>query len=122
VAQAAFASGNPYLTFRDTLGTIYQDDDFPALFPACGQPGLPPWRLALVTMMQFREPLSDRPGALASRRGHALAAAELAPRAKWRRGARKVRLDFLSVLPPTQCDAPHRDAADGQKFAGDDHR
>ena len=30
------------------------------LFPACGQPGLPPWRLALVTMMQFREHLSDR--------------------------------------------------------------
>jgi hypothetical protein len=36
VAQAAFASGNPYLTLRDQLGTIYQDDDFTALFPACG--------------------------------------------------------------------------------------
>jgi transposase len=67
VAQAAFASGNPYLTLRDQLGTIYQDDDFTALFPACGQPGLPPWRLALVTMMQFRENLSDRQAAEAVR-------------------------------------------------------
>jgi transposase len=67
VAQAAFASGNPYLTLRDKLGPIYQDDDFTALFPACGQPGLPPWRLALVTMMQFRENLSDRQAAEAVR-------------------------------------------------------
>ena len=56
-----------YLTLRDALGTIYQDDDFTALFPACGQPGLPPWRLALVTMMQFRENLSDRQAAEAVR-------------------------------------------------------
>jgi transposase len=67
VARAAFASGNLYLTLRDELGTIYQDDDFVALFPACGQPGLSPWRLALVTMMQFRENLSDRQAAEAVR-------------------------------------------------------
>jgi transposase len=46
VARAAFASGNPYLTLRDELGPLYQDEDFTALFPACGQPGVPPWRLA----------------------------------------------------------------------------
>jgi transposase len=67
VAQAACASGNVYRTLRDTLGTMYQDDDFPALFPACGQPGLPPWRLALVTMMPLRENLSDRQAAEAVR-------------------------------------------------------
>src|SRR5262245_19774090 len=67
VARAAFPHGSPYLTFRDALGTIFQDEDFAALFPAWGQPGLPPWRLALVTMMQFREQLSDRQAAEAVR-------------------------------------------------------
>ena len=62
VARAAFPKGNPYLTLRDQLGTIFQDEDFTALFPACGQPGLSPWRLALVTILQFREQLSDRQG------------------------------------------------------------
>src|ERR1043166_2272353 len=57
VARAAFPKGNPYLTLRDTLGTIFHDDDFAALFPLVGQPGLPPWRLALVTIMQFRDRL-----------------------------------------------------------------
>ena len=63
VARAAFPKGNPYLLLRDTLGTIFQDDDFAACFPLDGQPGLPPWRLALVTIMQFRENLADRQAA-----------------------------------------------------------
>jgi transposase len=67
IAQAAFPKGHPYLTFRDALGTIFQDEDFPTLFPAWGQPGLPPWRLALVTIMQFRENLADRQAAEAVR-------------------------------------------------------
>src|ERR671918_153657 len=67
VARAAFPKGHPYLTFRDALGTIFQDEDFAALFPAWGQPGLPPWRLALITIMQFREQLSDRQAAEAVR-------------------------------------------------------
>src|SRR5467141_3654033 len=67
VARAAFPKGHPYLTFRDALGTIFQDEDFAALFPAWGQPGLPPWRLALVTLMQFRENLADRQAAEAVR-------------------------------------------------------
>src|SRR3989441_3456999 len=67
VARAAFPNGRPYLTRRDHRGTIYDDGDFPALFPASGQPGLPPWRLALVTLMQFRENLSDRQAAEAVR-------------------------------------------------------
>ena len=67
IARAAFPKGNPYLTLRDQLGTIVQDEDFAALFPACGQPGLSPWRLALVTLMQFRETLADRPAAEAVR-------------------------------------------------------
>src|SRR5262249_26294246 len=67
VASAAFPKGNPYLTLREHLGSIFQDEDFAALFPAWGYPGLPPWRLALVTIMQFREQLSDRQAAEAVR-------------------------------------------------------
>ena len=51
VARTAFPKGNPYLLLRDTLGTIFQDDDFTTCFPRDGQPALPPWRLALVTIM-----------------------------------------------------------------------
>jgi len=60
VAKAAFPKGNLYLALRDKLGTIFQDEDFAELFPHDGQPALPPWRLALVTILQFRENLSDR--------------------------------------------------------------
>ncbi|HEY5869733.1 MAG TPA: IS1182 family transposase [Candidatus Tectomicrobia bacterium] len=67
VARAAFPKGHPYLTFRDALGTVFQDEDFRVLFPAGGQPSLPPWRLALVTIMQFRENLADRQAAEAVR-------------------------------------------------------
>jgi transposase len=67
VARAAFPKGHPYLTFRDALGTIFRDEDFATLFPAWGHPGLPPWRLALVTIMQFRENLADRQAAEAVR-------------------------------------------------------
>jgi transposase len=54
-------------SLRDALGTIVADEDFAPLFPSCGQPGLPPWRLALVTRMQFRETLADRQAAEAVR-------------------------------------------------------
>ena len=67
VARAALPKGQPYLTFRDALGTLFQDEDFTALFPAWGPPGLPPWRLALVTILQVRENLADRQAAAAVR-------------------------------------------------------
>jgi transposase len=67
IAHAAFPKGHPYLTLRDHLGTLFQDEDFAALFPAWGYPGLPPGRLALVTIMQFRENLADRQAAEAVR-------------------------------------------------------
>ena len=67
VAQAAFPKGSPYLTLRDQLGTMFQDDDFTDLYPNKGQSALTPWRLALVTIMQFRENLSDRQAAEAVR-------------------------------------------------------
>jgi transposase len=67
VARAAFPKGNPYLILRDELGTLFHDEDFIELFPVQGQPGLPPWRLALVSVLQFRENLSDRQAAEAVR-------------------------------------------------------
>src|SRR5688572_21078476 len=67
IARAAFPKGNPYLTLRDHLGVIFQDDDFVDLYPDNGQPGLSPWRLALITILQFRENLSDRQAAEAVR-------------------------------------------------------
>ena len=67
VAHAAFPKGHPYLTCRDALGTIFQEEDVTALFPAWGYPGLPPWRLALVTLRQFRDHLADRQAAEAVR-------------------------------------------------------
>jgi transposase len=60
VARAAFPDGNPYLRLRDDLGTIFHDTDFTDLYPLTGQPALAPWRLALVTVLQFREDLADR--------------------------------------------------------------
>ena len=67
VARAAFPKGSAYLRLRDTLGTIYTDADFAALFPRRGQAAEAPWRLALVTVFQFAEGLSDRPAADAVR-------------------------------------------------------
>ena len=67
VARAAFRKGNPLLKLRDELGAIFADADFADLFPRLGQPGLPPWRLALVTLLQFREDLPDRQAAEAVR-------------------------------------------------------
>lgn len=63
VARAAFPRGNRYLTLRDTFGPLFCDEDFAALFSHRGQPAYPPWRLALVTVMQFMEHLSDRQAA-----------------------------------------------------------
>jgi transposase len=60
VARAAFPKGNRYLRLADEMETLFTDDTFQALFPTYGQPALPPWRLALVTLLQFAEGLSDR--------------------------------------------------------------
>src|SRR3712207_2710931 len=60
IARAAFPKGSPYLTLRNTLGTIFEDGHFADLYPKQGQPACPPWRLVLITLMQFREGVSDR--------------------------------------------------------------
>jgi len=67
IAYAAFPKGNIYMKLRERIGTIIDDEDFVALFAKDGAPGLPPWRLALVTILQFHENLSDRQAAEAVR-------------------------------------------------------
>jgi len=67
VARAAFPKGNAYLRVYDTLGPIYSNPQFAALFPKDGQPAVAPAQLALVTIFQFAEGLSDRQAADAVR-------------------------------------------------------
>jgi transposase len=67
IARAAFPKGHRYLRLADELETLFTDEAFLALFPAHGQPAEPPWRLALVTLLQFAEGLSDRQAAHAVR-------------------------------------------------------
>ncbi len=60
VAHAVFPKGHRYLRLRDELGTIYNDALFAPLFSVRGYPATAPWRLALVTVLQFAEGLTDR--------------------------------------------------------------
>lgn len=67
VARSAFPKGNPYLTLRDELGMLYADSTFAPLFVHRGRPVEAPGRLALVTVLQFVEGLTDRQAADAVR-------------------------------------------------------
>jgi transposase len=67
IARAAFPKGNVYMQMRDVLGVVYDDASFSPLFAARGRPAEHSWRLALVTVMQFAEGLSDRQAAEAVR-------------------------------------------------------
>jgi transposase len=63
VCRAAFPKGNVYMCLCDEIGVIYQDGAFAPLFSARGKPAEAPWRLALVTVMQYAEGLSERQAA-----------------------------------------------------------
>lgn len=67
IARRAFRKGTVYMQMRDVLGTFFTDDQFVDLYPADGQPAYAPWRLALVSVMQFAENLTDRQAADAVR-------------------------------------------------------
>jgi len=67
VAHAIFPADAPLLRLHDALGPLYNDPLFADLFPSHGQPAETPWRLALVTVFQFMEGLSDRQAAHAVR-------------------------------------------------------
>jgi transposase len=67
VGRAVLPEGNVWMQMRDELGTLCEDEDFRDLFPSRGQPAEAPWRLALVTLMQYAEGLTDRQAADAVR-------------------------------------------------------
>jgi transposase len=55
------------MRMRDELGVLYSDAAFAPLFSTRGQPALAPWRVALVTIMQSAEGVSDEQAATAVR-------------------------------------------------------
>jgi transposase len=67
VARSAYPKGSLYMKMRDALGTIYRDESFAHFFPQNGRPAEAPWRLALITVVQFMEGLPDRQAADAVR-------------------------------------------------------
>src|SRR5438105_15171080 len=67
VAHAACPKGTLAMRLRDALGELYQDEQFAALYPVEGQPAYEPWRLAVVTVLQYAESLTARQAADAVR-------------------------------------------------------
>ena len=69
VARAAFPKGTLCLDIADALGPIYRDSQFAGLFPQLGQPAAAPATLALATVLQYVEGLSDRQAPMPSGAG-----------------------------------------------------
>jgi len=67
LAKAVFPNGNLFMRIRDELGPLYHNQDFAHLFASRGRPAEAPARLALITVMQFVEHLSDEQAADAVR-------------------------------------------------------
>lgn len=59
-ARAVVPDGSFCVRLRDTLGVPFQDEAFAALFAVRGRPAEAPGRLALVSVLQFTEGLTDR--------------------------------------------------------------
>ena len=53
VAHAAFPKGTLAMRLADSLGLLFEEEDFAALYSAMGRPGEDPVRLALVSVFQF---------------------------------------------------------------------
>src|SRR5439155_8768900 len=60
IAKRSFPKGTLAMQLRDELGPIYTDEQFAHLFPKRGRGAFSPWRLALVTVLQALEGLTDR--------------------------------------------------------------
>lgn len=63
LARKSFRKPTAPMILRDKLGPIFANEDFAELFSATGQPAVDPWRLALVTIMQYMLGMSDREAA-----------------------------------------------------------
>ena len=67
VAKRAFRKGSLAMRARDELGAWCQDEAFSATYGTRGAPGISPAQLAMVTVLQFTEDLTDRQAADAVR-------------------------------------------------------
>jgi transposase len=65
VAWAANPKGTPAMFMRDRLQDLFVDDDFVGGFSTDGRRGVSPARLALVSVLQYAENLTDRQAARA---------------------------------------------------------
>lgn len=59
IARRTFPKGTLAMWLRDEMEGVYSDEAFEALYPRRGRGALAPWRLALVTVLQAVENLSD---------------------------------------------------------------
>ncbi len=60
VAKILFPKGNRYIWLRDELGVIYNDEQFTSLYRNIGQLAEQPWRLAVMSIIQYMENYTDR--------------------------------------------------------------
>jgi transposase len=67
VARAAFPRGTLAMRVREELPGLFADEQFASAFGVRGKPGISPGQLALVTVLQFTENLTDRQAADAVR-------------------------------------------------------
>ncbi len=67
VARRAFRKGALAIRARDELGSWYDDEAFGGAYGVRGAPGISPAQLAMVTVLQFAENLTDRQAADAVR-------------------------------------------------------
>jgi transposase len=67
MARASNPRGTAAMWVRDRLDELFVDDDFADWFPADGRRGLSPARLAMVSVLQYAENLTDRQAAEAVR-------------------------------------------------------
>jgi transposase len=67
IAKTAFRKGSLPIRMRDELGGWCPDEQFAGGYPVRGAPGISPAQLAMVTVLQFTEALTDRQAADAVR-------------------------------------------------------
>ena len=67
IAKRAFRKGSLAMRARDELGAWYQDEAFSVTYGTRGAPGVSPAQLAMITVLQFTEDLTDRQAADAVR-------------------------------------------------------
>ncbi|MGW2937141.1 transposase, partial [Streptomyces sp. NPDC001156] len=63
VVRASFPKGTLAIRVREAIGPLFEDASFAEAFPPRGRPAVSPGALALVSVLQYAEGLSDRQAA-----------------------------------------------------------